>query len=336
MAKSIVVNKHTTMLIIGKAATKYGLGEIVYSEDPKEVLEKYGESDLSTAFQQAKDLGAPAIFLMNLQKDQDYFDILDILKQNDFAYIVFTTLMLSDTFQDISHSGEIHSFFAYILGYLGRDHKSTLIVTDKHATLYEDIDEFLIDMRKTQEKFLAKCSDRANLENIIFVGNNLKDYKMASVPLAASLCSTDINEYPVSNKFGEAIFRIDQWDNPLNMAYFRSDPARETTVENLVNMLRAYDPEKVVFISRIIKYLYREMDFTQFRGRPYSSYQKLLFNQALVKYLDKVVGYAIKRYTIESINAYRSTPGSITLVARINVQPVNCLERCSISMEAEL
>lgn len=336
MANKLIVNKHTNMLIIGKAATNYGRGEVIYAEDPDEVLAKYGESDLTTAFQDAKFLGAPAVFLMNLQKDQDYFDALEVIKQNDFAYVVFTTLTLSDSFQDISHGGEIHSFFAYIMGYIGRQHNSTFIVTDKHASLYEDIDAFLDDMRKVQSTFLNRCSERADLENFIFVANNLERYKMASVPLAAALCTGDLNEYPVSYDFGKAIFRIDPWDAPGDMVYFRSDPARETTIENLVNMSQELAPEKVVFIDRILKFLRREMDFSQFRGRNYSSYQKLLFNQALVKYLDSIKGYVIVNYTIDSLDAYRDAPGAVVLVARISVQPVNCLERCSLNVEVEL
>lgn len=336
MANKLIVNKHTNMLIIGKAATDYGRGEVIYAEDPDEVLAKYGKSDLATAFQDAKFIGAPAVFLMNMQKDQDYFDALEVIKQNDFAYVVFTTLMLSDSFQDISHGGEVHSFFAYIMGYIGRKHNSTFIVTDKHASLYEDIDAFLDDMRKTQDTFLNRCSERANLDNFIFVANNLKDYKMASVPLAAALCTGELNEYPVSYDFGDAIFRIDPWDAPGDMVYFRSDPARETTIENLVSMTQEFVPEKVVFIDRILKFLRRELEFSQFRGRVYSSYQKLLFNQALVKYLDSVKGYVIVDYTIDSLDAYRDDPGTVVLVARISVQPVNCLERCSLNVEVEL
>ena len=59
MANKLIVNKHTNMLIIGKAATDYGRGEVIYAEDPDEVLAKYGKSDLATAFQDAKFLGAP-------------------------------------------------------------------------------------------------------------------------------------------------------------------------------------------------------------------------------------------------------------------------------------
>lgn len=332
----LMVNKHANMLIVGKGATSYGRGEIVYSESYEDVLEMYGDSDLSRAFKEAQDIGASYIFLMNLQKDQDYFNAIDVLKQNDFAYITFATLMLSDTFQDVSHGGEIHSFFAYILGSLGREHKSTLIITDKHASLYEDIDAFLSDMNKIQQNFLHRCSERANLQNFIFVGNNLKDHKMSCVPLAAALCATPVNQYPVSEKFGEAIFRIDPWDNPGDMAYFKSDPARETTVENLVNLLRTTEPEKVVFIDRILKYIHREMDFSQFKGRVYSSYQKLLFSRVLTKYLDSLLENVIKSYFVESINSYRDDPGTVILQSRVLVQPVGCLERCAITLEAEL
>lgn len=334
MAK-LAVNKHANMLIIGKAATDYGLGEIIYSESYEDVVEKYGESDLSQAFKDAQNIGAKYIFLMNLRKDQDYFDALEVIRQSDFTYIAFATLMLSDSFQDISHGGEKHSFFAYILGTLGRQHSSTLIVTDKHASMYEDIDSYLDDMRDICSNFLNRCSERANLQNIIFVANNLANYKMSSVPLAAALCSSPVNEYPLSQKFGKAIFRIDPWDNPDDMTYFRSDQARETTVENLVNLLQVYAPEKVVFIDRILKYIHRDMDFTNFKGRLYSSYQKMLFKQTLIKYLD-ALSFIVKEYAIISIEALTDTPGSIILQATIDVVPISCLERCQITVEAEL
>jgi hypothetical protein len=324
------------MLILGKAATNYARKEIMYAEDYKAVLKAYGDSDLTRAFKVAKDFGAPYVFLINMQKDQDYFDIIEVLKQNDFTYLVFATLMLSDTFQDVSHGGRVHSFFAYLLGSIGSNHNSTFIVTDKHASLYEDVDAFLVDMNSVQQTFYRRCTTRAKLENIIFVANNLEKYDMASVPLAAALCATPINKYPLSDKFGKAIFRIDQWDGPGDMAYFRSDPARETTVENLLNCMHAYEPEKVVFIDRILKYLRREMDFSEFKGRFYTDYQKLLFRQALEKYLESIKGFVITWYSIDSIEAYEDSPGTVVMVARIQVIPVNCLEKCSLTVEAEV
>lgn len=335
MAK-LLINKHNNMLLVGKAATSYGRGEIIYSESYDDVLEQYGESSLVNAFKTAKDFGAPYVFLLNVQNDQDYFGCIDMLKQNDFTYVVFTDLLLSNTFQDTNNGGKVHSYYAYLLGSMSRYHNSTFIVTDKHASLYEDIDAFLDEMTTVQTKFLNRCSEKANLENIIFVANNLEDFDMANVPLAALLCVTDINKYPTSTNLGNAIFRIDQWDGPGDMAYFRSDSARETTVENLLNMLRAYNPEKIVFIDRILKYLQREMDFTEFKGRMYTAYQKLLFSQKLTQYLNSVKDYVIKDYEIENILVYNGTPGTVTLMSKINIQPVNCLERCSLTVEAEV
>ena len=58
MAESLAVNKHETLLLVGKAATNFAVGEIVYSEDYEGILEKYGDSDLSRAFLQAQKSGA--------------------------------------------------------------------------------------------------------------------------------------------------------------------------------------------------------------------------------------------------------------------------------------
>ena len=335
MAEPLIINKHENILLIGKAATNYGVGEIIYSEDPAEIAEKYGDSDLSKAFKTASYLGAKYIFCMNLQEDTDYFNAVESLKQSDFTYVVFVSLLLSDIFQEKYNGGTVHSTLAYLLGSIGRDCMSSFIITDKHASLYEDIDAYLKDMRKVQERFLNACSVRANLQNVIFVANNLKDYPVSTVPLAAALCGP-INEYPTSNKFGDSIFHIDRWDFPGDMAYFKTNVTRETTVENLLNMLRTYEPGKVVFVDRILRYIQREMDFQEFKGRKYTEYQKLLFKQKIEKYYESIKGFIIKEYKISSIDAYRDDPGTIVMLARADVMPINCLEMCSVKKEVEI
>lgn len=337
MADELYIDKNRNMLIIGRASSNFARKEIVYSEDYDEVLKKFGDSELTKAFKGAQDFGAPYIFLMNVQDNQDYLEIFDVIQQNDFSYIVFASLLLSDTFQNIKDGGQEHNFFAYILGSIGLNNDSTIIVTDKHASLYEDVDAFLKDMRKTVTTFEECCSERANLRNLIFVANNLKDHLMANVPLAATLCAKGITEYPTSNLYGKSIFRIDRWDCDFDMAYYRSEPTRETTIENLLNCEREWAPEKVVYIDRIMKYLKRGMAFEQFRGRMYTSYQKLLFNQALVKYLDAIKEKKIiKQYIIDSIETYKDVPGTVIMLARLKVQPANCLDLCSLSVEAKV
>lgn len=324
------------MLILGKAATTFARKEIVYCNDLDAVKESYGDSELTDAYEQAKSLGAPYVSLMNLMDYQDYFDVIEALKQTDFTYIVFASLLLSDTFIDSASGGRHRSMLAYLLGYVGRDHITTFIVTDKHASLYEDIDAFLKDMHSVQDTFLKCCSSRADLQNLIFVGNNLSAYKNAAVVLAAMLCATPVNEYPVSTQLGESIFHIDWWDEPGDMAYFRSNVSRETAAENLLNMKRETEPDKVVFIDRIEKYLRREMDFSEFRGRPYTKYQKLLFSQKLTNYLDSLVGFILREYSIKSIEVHKDMPGTVIMLARIEYRPINCLEICSLNVEVEV
>ncbi len=339
MPDELFVDPNKTLLIIGKGATNFGLKEIVYSEDYDEVLDKYGESDLSKAFADAKKIGAPYVFLMNLQKHQDYFDVAGALKQNDFAYISLASVMLSDTFQNDSDGGMIHSLLAYILGLIGENHNTTWVVTDKHASLYEDIDQYLEDMRNTKKTFLSRCSSRANLRNVIFVMNNLKKHKTASTLVAAALCSTEINEYPTSKYFDDTVFDIDSWDNPDEIAYFKKNSTRETTIENFINLYQAENaPEKIVFIDRIMKHLERDLDFSEFKGRRYTPYQKLLFSRALTKTLNSLKKICIKDYSIESIEVYldKENPGTVVMLARIDVIPMNCLEVCSLTKEVIL
>jgi len=335
--EEIYVNKHTNILIVGKAATDFARKEVVYSESLQDVLEKYGESPLADAFCTARRMGVEYIFLMNLKQDQDYFDVVDTLADGDFAYVVFTSLFISDTFRDTYDSSLVHFTFAYLLGAIGKNGNSTYIITDKHASLYEDIDSYLDDMRTQQKAFLRHCSGRSKLRNVIFVANNLKDYPVATVPLAAALCATPINEYPTSQYFGEAIFDIDQWDYPLDMAYFKSNVTRETTVENLLNMDRDIAPEKVVFVDRLLKYIMRELDFQEFKGKIYRPYYKMLFNQKLVKYMDSLLDFIVKEYTIDSIEAYYDEePGTVSMLARMTVLFVGCLESCTIEKGVEV
>jgi hypothetical protein len=335
-ADELIVNKHETLLLIGKAAERYAIGEIVYAEDYDEVLNLYGDSDLSRAFRAAQNNGAKYIYLLNVEKDSDYFEVVESIKHGDFAYVAFVSLFLSDTFQDTYGERRIHSTLAYLLGSIGRDCLTTFVVTDKHASLYESIDDFLIDMTKIQNKFIHRCSVRANLKNIIFVANNLTDYPVASVPLAASLCSTPVNEYPTLRKPSKAIFYISSWDGMDSMAYYRTEPNGVTNVENLLNMCLRREPEKVVFVDRILKYIQRGLDFQEFKGKQHTEHRKLLFKEKLEKYLEGIKGFIIKHYRIDQINVVDDLPGTVIYSSRIRVLPINCFEICTIKKDVEV
>ena len=333
----IKVDKHANMLIIGKGATDYSLKQISYETDYDEVLQRYGESDISKAFQIAYNMGVEYIFVMNLKNSYDYFDVAEVIKQNDFTYIVPVSVYLSDTFTDSFKDGSKVSYVAYLLSLVSSIHnESVIIATDKHASLYEDMDAFIEGQAGAESIFRRSCGGGMNMENIIFIANNSVSNEFANVMLAAALCTSDIGAYP-SNAFGEAIFDFDHFDDVGNWAYFKSHIEKETTVENLINFLQR-GPEKIVTVSRILKMIKREIDLSEFVGHSYSEYQRMRIERRLELYLGGLINYVIYNYKINSVKGYRDPDhrGCVTIINRFDVWPINCLDRCHVEIGVEV
>lgn len=332
MNKVINYDLHNNMLIIGKANTNYGILEPHYWNNPSAVSEAYGEkSNLTYAFNEAYNIGVKDIFLLNIQKQRDYLEVIDTIKQNDFAYIVFTDLFVSDTFSDAADAEKIHNYFAYMLGTIGLKHESVFFVTDKHASLFETLDDYIDYMNNTVGTFKTMCSGKANLENIVITANNLKEKDFANVTLASVICTTAINKYPEYD-FGEPIFYIDSTDFPNDYAYFKTQTVRKTTVENLINCKQG-GPEKVFPVSRILKYIKRAVDYSEFKGRFYTPYIKLKINKKLNDFLTSIKGIAINDFEIIDIAGYKSAPGAVDIICRFNVLPAFSFELCRIEKE---
>ena len=333
----VVVDKHSNLLLLGKGRTNYSLKEISYETSYDEVLERYGESDLSKAFKIAKDMGVEHIFMMNLKNSYDYFDISEVLKQGDFTYIVPVSVYMSDVFTDSYQGGKFVSYIAYLLSLVSvNKNESVIIATDKHASLYEDLDAFIEDMGTAESLFRKSCGSGMNLENIIFIGNNSEKNDMAHVMLASALCVEDIPDYPTGN-FGKAIFDIDSFDNPGNWAYFKNHSDAATTVENLLNFLPK-GSEKIVTVSRILKMIKREIDFSEFCGKSYSEYQRMRIERKLDLYLSGLKDYVIYKYEIHSVQGFKDiyNKGTILVKNVFDVWPVNCLTSCHIEEGIEI
>lgn len=330
------INKHSNLLIIGKAKTAYAYKEIRYEDNYDEVLKNYGQSDLVDAFKIAYENGVRDIFLLNIQNNFDIEFILEDLKQNDFAYITFTNTFLSDYYYDVYNNNKKTYYAELLLREIRDKNNSIFIFTDKHASLYDDQKAFLKDMNELSNIITQQISYCANKENLIFVANNLKNYKMSNVILSVALCTTDISLYPTSD-FGEAYFLIDQYDTTYNFAYFKNHTSIDTTVENLLNF-NNIGPSKIVTILRILKFIQREMDFNEFCGRLYNEYQKLLIYKKIENYLRTLVGYVIYRYDIVSLTPYKDTDNPCTVIVKcdIDIWVKNCLEKTTISLGVEV
>lgn len=332
---NVRVEKNRDILIIGAADSNKHLKEIVYADSTEEVEKEFGaDSELAKAYKLAKSLGAPYVFLLNIRHDYQYADIIDVLAQNDFAYIAPINLYLSQPYDDIIHDRRT-PYVQHILKKIGRSNESVFIVTDKHASLYEDIDSYLEDMNQISEGFYLSTGIDENLENILFVLNNLERHNMANVALAAALSASPIGEYPVAD-FGPAIFDIDAYEPVQNYAYFMNHGVRETTVENLLNYLNG-SILKVVTISRIVKAIKRALDFSEFIGINYSARIPVSIRQKLIDYLNSIMGKLIYRYNIIEVQPYRikGTP-TVRIDSLFEVWPNGSFEKCRIDKSIEV
>lgn len=332
--REVIIDKHSNMVIAAKADTRYAVGSPVYMEDEGEAEELYGKDSLLVkAFKIARSLGVEDIFLMNTQKHQDLLNAQDLFDQNDFAYVVPVGIKFSDTFVDITNGSERTNFYAYLMNRTNIRSRTVYVVTDKHASAYEDIDSFIEDMNYAEKTFLWNCYLETNRTNLLFCANNLERTEYANLYLAAALCTTDASEYPTVD-FGPAIFNIDEWDMTCSWAYFKNHELEPTTVENLLNMADERTPNKIVTVNRILNIIARELDFSEFLGQNYTPYKDILIRGKLERYLGKLMGYLLYSYKIDSIQAYKNATSTVTVICRYTICPINTTE--SISLEKEV
>ena len=334
--EEVIVDKHSNLLIIGAASTDYSELSPSFESDPIAVAEKYGaESDLTKAFNLAQSLGVEYIFLLNVRTHYDFLDLAEVINQYDFAYIAPIGIYISETFNDPHDNNRKTSYYAYLMSKLSKQNESVFVVTDQHASLFEDLDAFLEYMNTVDREFIYGCYPSVNFENIILVANTLEDTNMANIYLAAALATTEVCYYPTVS-VPPTVIRIDHTDEVGSWTYFQEHTNRETTIENMLNHLVIGNPLKIVTISRIIKIIKRELDFSEFHGRLYSEYQRLLIAKKLERYLKKLVNYAIRDYRIDSVQAYKGLPGTVTVLNRFAVLPINCMEWIHIEKEVEI
>jgi len=331
------IGKHSNMLLVGEGATSFGIGDIVYEDNYDHVLKKYGKSELSDAFKIAKDYGVKDVFLMNVKTSSQYLEHIKLLKDYDFTYIVPVSVYISDTMNDPYNNNAEYSYITYILSMISDSKsESVIIATDKHASLYEDMDIFIEDMNFAASYITDGSTNRMKLNNVIFVANNLEETEHANVYLASVLCTIPLSKYP-EDEFGKTIFDIDSWDGLKNVAYFKPHTDGSVTIENLLNFEKG-GPLKIVYIDRIIKALSREIEFNEFIGKGYTEYRRVRIQEKLAKYLEDQIGKTIYDFNINSVYATKTKqhPGTVTVYCDFSVWPLNCIAECRISKEIEI
>lgn len=337
---SIKIDKNKkNILILGEADTDKKRLEILNPKNDSEAMTYYGDSDLYNAYKEAYKITKDNnIYTLNTFYITDPIEAIDLIIHYDFNYIVPTSFFASDFF--INPKTEIKtSYLAFYLSELAKIKSfSTIIATDRHASLYEDIDDYIYEMRDIVEDLCSinsmKFDEYGN--NAIFVLNNFEKIEFSNVVLAAILSQVQYAEHPMQLEESEykLVYDFDYRDiMSKNISYFKHNLyERDVTIDNFYNLRTTYDEYKIVMIDETIKELYRRIDLDEFKGRLYTPYIKMMIESKVKKYLEDATGSLIKDYKIKKIDFVKTDKTSGYINIELFVMPYGSVEYLKIVM----
>lgn len=327
------IDKNKSILIIGEAATNNNINKITYYESEASVLDVYGESELLIAFKTAKNLGAKHIFLCNIKRKEDYIEVIEIVKQYDFAYVTPLNLLASDYFYDANRNGKKVYYSQFLTESITDINNTLFIFTDKHASLYESFDIFLDHYKNTVNSIKSGLSTKTDKTNLCVITNNIIGEKFSNVILAAELSKVNAGKYPKIKQY-EILYDIDIFDiGFIELSYFKKHQDSQVTVENLLNFEESHKPEKVIVIDMIVKYIKRNLDLSYFSGQTFAAYQKLRVEKAIEDFLEPLVGDMIFKYKINNILMIKEQAGVGRIDAYIDIVPMNSIESFTVAIK---
>lgn len=319
------------LLIIGKAKTEYKNREIIKCDNINDAEYLYGsDSELTNAFKEALSVGITNIYLCNCYLFTDYLKVLNIIVNTEFAFIC-PLFNFSDTYQTNSNK-EVYlcELYSNIIG----DKLTQLIFTDKHASLYEDIEQYLDEMTSINSILKEATKDKLQYgENFCFVLNCLNKYNFANVALAGVLMQSDLKYYPQMN-LGDVVFDINSNDlYGQEIVYFAYDKITYTTIENLLNYRPKSSPEKFIPVHLIVQKIKRELDFSEFAGTLFTSYMQIKIENRINDKMSSFVGNLIESYKVKNINYVKTKEQVIIIYIYLTIKPYNSMEEVDMTLE---
>lgn len=328
------IDTHKSVLIIGVGATNKYLYEVVQPEYSREMYEVFGPSALTESYQTFIEglSDTSNVYVLNLEVEHDYTKIAEMISNYDFSYVVPVDVLMSDYYLDPNKKGQKTYLVQDMIEKSGQENNSIFIITDKHASLYQDIDQYLTAMNEVEGNFKTVVNNSFVRENTIFVANNLKNIEYSNVILAKMIVNSAVNEYPAGDYIINAyqtVFDMDYIDSVSSMAYFRKHANNAITIENLLNLAPDKIPTKIFTIYRICLYIAKELDFTDFLGSHYTAYKKQQIENIVTNYLSSVSGVLITNYKINQVYAEENEhhPGTVNVILKYSIKPIGCAER---------
>lgn len=338
--KTQEVNGSKKILILGGASSNYKTREIIKFNSKEDALSVYGQSELYEAYSLLIDLGITNVYTCNCFAESDYIRLMDKLIHYDFDYLIPIGIYLSDKFYNpITDKNEY--YISYFLEQLALvDSLTTIITTERHASLYEDFDSYTISMSNIENEFFSSYvfDKKALLEkygnNINFVYNNLKDIPYANIVVGALYCTRNYSSYFNSLKDIDVVFNIDSIDvKGLRAMYFKYNYYNnDITLENPFNFKNTTDIYSNALIDDVIKTTIRTIDLSTYKGKLFNPYISMQIENELNKKLKALKGSLFKKYEIEQIAFKKTDPTAGYIIAKYNIIPYGTLETINIIM----
>lgn len=334
------INYSKKILIIGEAASDSKARDIICPINKEEALSLYGNSELYDAYCLLLDLGVERVYTANCFYESDYIRITDKLLHYDFDYLVPIGIYLSDKFYNPITNKDDY-YISYILEQLATVNSlTTVITTERHASLYEDFDHYTLEMATKEIDFfnyhsLEKMTLLENYgNNLNFVYNNLRSIPYSNVILGALYCTRDYANYFNSLSNIEVEFDINNIDiYGLKAMYFKFNYyTKNITIENSFNFKKANDIYCNALIDDVIKRTIKSIDLSNYKGSLFNPYVSIQIENEMTKKLKNLKGKLFKSFSINKIAFKKTDPSSGYIVVDYSIVPFGTLEGINIIM----
>lgn len=336
ISNELAMDLNNSILIIGPASNNKLSGEIIKVKDIDELYNVFGDSELTRAAHYAYSNGADKVYLYNAYETENYINIANKFEHYDFSYIVPIGINISDKFYN-PYSKEMVTYAEFYLDNLPDNSLTTIIMTDKHAQLYYDLDHYIIEMEDKlydikKESITNGVYDKWS--NMIFVCNMLALNEYSNIVLATSLASATPGRYP-KHIINNAVYDYDSFDiRNKDIVYYKDNVlSRTTSVENMLNMRSTNDSYKSILVDTVIKYIKRNLDLSKYIGTKLTKNTKMHIAHDAKKFMDSINGNLIKNYTIKSIEFVLTGPNVGNILIEIEITPRGTFEKLDVNLE---
>lgn len=334
----------SNILLLGKADTCEQRCSIINPRGKNNASALYGEnSELYKAYSACLDItGEYNIFTVNCKTYVDFLTVIESVLHYNFSYVVPMGIRLEDTFYN-TRSKKYEYYIDYFL-YLIEEYQSitTIIMTNNHASDYDDIDKYLKYCNKTLNDYYKHTSAdndnyilfEKNGSDVLYVINNLEDVNYANAILAGQLSIENYTMYPKNISF-KTYYDIDKNDiGNYSYCYHKYNYLLgSTSIDNLINLRLANDIYKNALIDTMIKTVLRKLNLDKYKGRLYNAYIKLQVQNSLKEELDVMTGLYFKDYKINNIGFVKTEMTSGYIYIELSIMPYGFVDYINVVME---